>query len=446
MNLFYSEFPIPSKLDWEAVLRKELKGENPSEKLNYSDDIEGIEVTSYLHDSDVDSNCNLPSQYPFTRSSKIDQNDWSNGFRIEVFDEVESNKAALKQLMNGAEGLIFELKKDQIDFDVLFKDIQLEFISLQLVVLKKEQIEKLISITKSLKKCFYSIDFSIINFDEVAVQFIANKQAFCFVDAYQIQQIGGNIEQELAFSLSKGHDFLVRLMSKGLKADVAASLIHFNLGVGARYFNEIAKFRVFRKLWSFIIKQYTKEKLTIFPSHISAEIGFLNKSLLDPYTNLLRQTTEAMSAVLGGVDLLIVNPYDRYSTNGVSDFTQRMALNISLILKEESFFDKVIDPTGGSYLIDRLTSVFTSKSWVLFQELDDLGGVMESDSAEARLIERVKKTVEKRILKAQTKETVLIGVNKYLNPKDEKLVWGETPVFMGVKTLVLEKELLENEN
>ena len=441
MNQFYSEFPLPSKADWEAVLTKELKGANPKEKLNYTDELEGISIQSYIHSSENNTIEADPTVYPFVRSGKIENNDWSNGVRIIVDKEEKANQQALNLLMKGADSLVFDITIKSLDTEKLLKGIELQYLKVIFECDSLAVVEQLLpSISSFSGNCFLRLDFEKINFKKALTLLKDCKIPFCSVNAFQIQQIGGSINQELAFGLSLGNEYIVRLLEEGISINEAVTLIHFNFGVGARYFNEVAKLRVFRKLWSFILTQYGCHLDKKFPNLIASEIGFTNKSLKDPYTNLLRQSTEVMSAVISGSDFVLVNPYDRFSNNGSSDFSRRMALNISLILKEESYFDKVIDPMGGSYLIEKIAEKLSKTTWELFQEVDDKGGVMSSEG-NSYLLLKVKEIAYKRVTAVKEGKQTLIGVNKYSNPQVETLEWNDLPKYFGREILVLEREV-----
>ena len=164
-------------------------------------------------------------------------------------------------------------------------------------------------------------------------------------------------------------------MDRGLTIDEAAACLHFNVGVGSNYFYEIAKIRAIRILWSKIIETYGVSHACSYNTRITGIVGFTNKSLKDPYTNLLRQTTEAMSLAFAGVHAICVLPYDQASEKGATSLSTRMAVNIPLILQEESYLDKVIDPLSGSYTIEYLTNEIAEKAWNSFQEIENEGGI-----------------------------------------------------------------------
>ena len=167
---------------------------------------------------------------------------------------------------------------------------------------------------------------------------------------------------------------------------------------------------------------------------IKATSLFLNKSLEDPYTNLLRLTTEGMSAAIGGADILNLQPYDGWSTNGASSFAYRMSNNISNILKEESFFDKVVDAAGGTYAIEQATDKLADAGWTFFQTIESNGGF---SSSQTFIQLEIKRIAQKRIELLQTKKMKYIGINIFPNPDESNLRWN-VPSSEVITPLVLE--------
>ena len=202
---------------------------------------------------------------------------------------------------------------------------------------------------------------------------------------------------------------------------------------------EIAKFRTFHLLWDKLTTVYQSSIKTT----ITAKTGFVNKSLNDPYTNILRQTTESLAAVLGGVDQLIIEPYDTLSSTGSSSFTERMAINISLILKEESEINQLVDPLNGSLSIEKLTQTLADSTWKLFQQLEKLGG-SEALEVEEYLKNEIERIRNSRIAQINDKRQLLVGVNQYFNPEQTNITWKkDVGTFLGMEFLILEKELIK---
>lgn len=447
MNKLFSDFPKVSKLEWEEKLTKELKGADFNSSLRRNDEIEELEYATYAHTTDQTSSIEIPGEAPFSRGNKLVNNDWNIASLVVVEDEKKANKKALDLLMSGTTALVFQFKKEANNLSVLFDTIGFEFIQTQFVVTSFQQFEELTSYFKGKKNCLflYRVDFQLNNqfsteFSKFASLSKGLNVRFCFVDGFSIQQTGATIIQELAIALSNGNEYLIRLINEGYSVDEAASSIHFSIGVGSNYFYEIAKVRAFRKLWNSIVEAYKPTNHSVSKAIITAEIGFINKSLKDPYTNLLRQTTEAMSVISAGVESVLVHPYDAKSVKGISELSARMATNISLILKDESYFDKVIDPIGGSYSIEQLTEQIAQKAWVKFQEIDALGGMLTLE-AKSKLAVEIKAKVALKLEKIKSGKQMLIGVNKYPNPQTETNDWLPEENFFGLKKLIFERDI-----
>jgi|TARA_R110000737_G_scaffold17480_2_gene35195 methylmalonyl-CoA mutase len=430
MKLF-TEFQQTTHEEWRSLVDKELKGLSYEDTLTKKDEIEEIDFSKF-----ADERENSSSQLTFERCSKSKNNDWFIGKIIEVKDEKIANQEALTALNQGANSLTFVLLKKNILWEALFAEIGLDFIETQFKTLDFEQSKKLKDVFgKFSKKRLILLNDSIEN-NQIDSAFQGVQLA---VNSYGIHQAGGNATQEIAFALSAGHAALHSLLNNGSSIDDAAAMLRFEMGIGANYFIEVAKFKVFRKLWANVVDAYKPKENCSHSCFIYAKTGFVNKSLKDPYTNLLRQSTEAMSAVLGGANEIQVQAYDKYAQSADRTLSERMALNISNILKEESYFDKVIDPLGGSYNLEDLSRSLELKSWSLFQELEKMGGI-EADEARIHLTEKIKKTAALRKEKIAKGENILIGVNKYPSPDEKQANWMELPYYFGLDSLILEKQ------
>jgi methylmalonyl-CoA mutase len=163
----------------------------------------------------------------------------------------------------------------------------------------------------------------------------------------------------------------------------------------------------------------------------------VNKSLKDPHTNLLRQTTEAMSAIIGGIDRLIIHPHDEQSTQGASELAQRMALNISNLLQDESYLATVNDPLGGSYALEKLTQDLSEKSWELFKTMDQLPTTQKETEWQRLVQDKAKQRIEM----IKNSETVLLGINKFPNPQPTNNQWLPAKQFNNLSYLRLETEI-----
>ena len=359
MNNFFKAFDKSSLSDWKDQIIKDLKGKEHS-VLEFSDSIEEIDYKAYYHQDEVNSKQEAPGNFPFTRGLKTTNNDWSNAAFISVTDAKTANAEALDNLMKGADSLVFKATKSGLDWQTVLNGVKFEFIKAQFDVPSIEDYNAIKAIAGAyVTNTSFNFDLLDSNIQSDLIAEISDKtksvqHPVLKVNGFAVQQLGATTWQEIAFCLNVGHEYLLKLMDQGFTIDEASALVHFHVGVGSNYFNEIGKFRALRQLWSKVVDAYNPNHKSTYNCNITAIIGHTNKSLRDPYTNLLRQTTEVMSAA-NGADSILVLPYDLYSTDGVSDISKRAALNISLILKEESYLDKVIDPTGGSYSVETLT-------------------------------------------------------------------------------------------
>jgi methylmalonyl-CoA mutase len=435
-------FPKTDLHTWVEQLKKDLKG-GSLEQLDVIDSVEELNLHSYQNEETVSLSHTAPNSFPYSIGFSRADNAWTNGVYIEIEDEKDANEKALKWLMAGANYLVFEPKKEAVTWEIVFKSIGFEHIRTHFVINEASKIKEVVT---ALGDIVYSgkISFgaSILHSSNDLVELLTERQFPLFVvNAFELHAAGSATFQELGFALNCGHEHLLFLMNGGLSIDQAAACIHFHFGVGSQYILESTKFNVFRQLWSKIISAYKPQHTCTYRAEISAWLGHMNKSLKDPYTNFLRQTTEAMSAANGGVSNLLVLPYDFYSTEK-KELAQRMAINISLILSSESHLDKVIDPLGGSYVVAAIEKQLAENTWKMFLELESKGGVC-AEVCRSFLVEVVKQKGMERISRLKSGEHVLIGINKYPNPESVNSNWTELPTasISGLNALILEKEI-----
>lgn len=229
---------------------------------------------------------------------------------------------------------------------------------------------------------------------------------------------GASAVQELAFAMATAVYYLNELTERGISAKQAAQSIRFTFGIGTNYFMEIAKFRAAKILWSNILEAYGIEE-SERGIEIHAKSSTYFQTELDPYVNMLRTTTQAFSAVVGGVDSMHTNPFDEVF-NAPDTFSRRIARNTQIILKEETHLDRLIDPAGGSYFIEKLTDDVAVQSWKLFQQIEEKGGMSEA-LISGFIQGLVKETAESRKKDYSKRKSVLVGTNMYANMKEEKI-------------------------
>ncbi len=443
MNNLFSEFSKVNKKEWVAKIQADLKGKELS-VLHFNNEIEDIDYSAYYHNEDGIKEDLQPGNFPYRRGYNKGGNNYKNAYYVSILDEKDANKKALWALNAGSDLLIFHSLKKDTDWEIVFNNILFEHIECQFVIKHADELKVLHQRLKNEPNIQFNVDFFYPSWENDDFTFIANllkdkTQRFCAVNGFKVQQIGANAWQELVYSLSAGHEMLLKLMKQGYSIDQAAQSITFNLGIGANYFIETAKFRILRELWAKIIRIHAPKEEQSYTAHVVAITTHVNKSLKDPYTNVLRQTTEAMSAINGGIDVLSVLPFDIFSKKGTTDLSERIALNIGTIITEESYLDKVIDPIGGSYSIEKLSSFLRDKTWAEFKLIEQDGGIFHSSGFKT-FIEKVIAKRELRITSFKNGDTTGIGVNIYPPLKETKNEWQIPTMFLNITPLVLEEE------
>lgn len=228
---------------------------------------------------------------------------------------------------------------------------------------------------------------------------------------------GATPVQQLAYSLSIAASFLDNLTAHDLDLDATAvaSAIHFHLSIGPSYFTEIAKLRALRRLWATVLHAFGVRPEVAATLRIHATTSSWTQTTLDPHTNMLRATTEAMSAVLGGADSISVTPYDSLYA-APNEFSARIARNIPVILREEAYLDRVADPAAGSYFIETLTDQLAREAWALFQETEAAGGFIMT---RAKAFESIRLATMDQFRRIATGEQVIVGTNRFQNLQEQ---------------------------
>ncbi|MEI8234389.1 MAG: methylmalonyl-CoA mutase family protein [Verrucomicrobiota bacterium] len=361
--LTLDEFPIPSYEDWKAEAVASLKGA-PFEKKLITRTLEGIEIQPIYRKEDLEKVSHLgslPGEAPYVRGTKT-TNKW------EIYGD--GGKCTPPMI------------------DPIFRFVR--------GVLEKP------------------LDASL---DEIATAESVGVNTLIYHNA------GGNAVQELAFGLATGVEYLRQGEKRGVSIDAMAQKLTFSFAMGADFFMAIAKLRAARLLWSKIVAacggNADSQKMRIY-----ATTSRWNQSKLDPYVNMLRDTTEALSAVAGGADIINVNPFDAV-VREPDEFSKRIARNTQLILAEECHFDHVVDPGGGSYYIETLTAQLAEAAWTLFQQVEQAGGMIKA--LEAGIPQKqVKAVAAKKAEQVAQRRLSLIGVNVYANAT-EKPLEGKAP-------------------
>ena len=228
------------------------------------------------------------------------------------------------------------------------------------------------------------------------------------VSSDALNNAGAYIVQELGYALAWGNEYLQQLTDAGVDKS-----IKFNMGVSENYFMEIAKFRAARLLWAQIVKQYEPKNDCACKMIVNATTSTYNQTLFDSYVNLLRSQTEAMSAALGSVHSMVVTPFDA-PYEEATDFSERIARNQQLLIKEESHFDRIVDPSAGSYYIEHLTDALATEAWKIFLKVEEEGGFLAAIKA-GTIQDDINATNVKRHGDAAKRKEFLLGTNQFPN-------------------------------
>ena len=437
----FAEFPPVPTEKWEEVIAVDLKGADYERKLVWRTP-EGFNVRPYYRAENLEGLKFLasePGEFPYVRGTRCD-NVWRVHQSLTVKCPEAANAEALKLLDSGVDSLGFSLTKglSAAEVETLLRDIHLPAVE---VVFSGEGVADVVEpvLAKIEKEGWQetaSVHFvldPIINRLSLTGAFCSPGGEKCFkmlaglvrrtaamkgvrvvtVSGENFSNAGSTIVEELAFTLSAGHEYLVRLMDEGLTVDEAARKIRFSMGVTSNYFMEMAKFRAARMLWANIVKGYNPEKGCSCKLFAHAVTSTWNQTVYDPYINMLRGTTEAMSAAIAGVHSLEVTPFNA-SFAEPDEFSKRIARNVELLLKHESHFDQVVDPAGGSYYIENLTQSIAAEAWKLFLEIEEKGGYTEAYKA-GFIAERIKASAAAKDKNIATRRQILLGANQYPN-------------------------------
>lgn len=465
------DFKSPSYEQWREVVEKDLKGV-PFEKKLVTKTYEGIDLQPIYTKKDLE---NLEFVYELPGVGNFVRGNNASGYRKngwEICQDLpyplaeEFNDALKNDLSRGQnsislildEASINGLDADQADADQVgkngvsissvediekaFNDIDITkfpihidtgYTSLQVLPIingycKKHNIDTNritgsisadpISYLISNGKLLVSID---ILFDQLktstewSIQNIPNLKTIG-VSGLHYHNSGANAVQELAYTLAAGAEYINALLERGLEINHITNRMRFTFGIGTFFFMEVAKLRAAKILWAKITEAYGAD-IDNQKMIIHARTGLFTQTKFDPYVNMLRTTTEAFSAVVGGIDSIHTNAFDEVF--GLPDqFSRRIARNVQIILNEESHLTDVIDPAGGSFFVEKLTDEIAKAAWKEFQKIDGMGGLINAlhDGYVQKEIDTVWEARKKDISK---RKSVIVGTNMYANIKEE---------------------------
>jgi methylmalonyl-CoA mutase len=468
----FQEFPPVTTGEWEEKIIQDLKGADYEKKLIWKTP-EGVRVKPYYRAEDLEAvkelQNSLPGQFPFLRGNHTGRNDWKICQDIETADTAVANAQAREALAKGAEAVSLNVQKatDRESLARLLEGIDTEksFLLFNSSKSYPAFAETLAAVLGSkAATASGSFDFDPVSYLLQKGNFHTSEQKdlgeaaellkkagdllpgfrAITVNGDFFHNAGSTLVQELAFSLASGNEYLALLTGTGFEPGKAAAGITFNFAAGSNYFMEIAKLRAARLLWARIVEQYKPASADDAKMHIHVITANFNKTIYDPHVNLLRTTTEAMSAAIGGADVITVLPFD-IDFREPDAFSMRLARNQQILLKEESNLDKVIDPSAGSYYIDSLSMSVAEAAWELFLKVEDMGGMVAAVKA-GFIQATVAESARQRNADIASRKTVLLGTNQYPNlsekvldriqaaEEEEETEAGPVPIYRVMET------------
>ena len=449
-NNLFSDFEAVSSKQWKQQIQYELKGADYNETLVWESP-EGIKVKPFYHNDETE--VNLEAIVP-TKPFAIVQN-------IFVHDVQKSNARALETLQRGAESVRFTLENDTVSIEELMQNLPLEnvnyyfnlpFLSVEFsnkindfasknksnIFIQNDPIGQLAkdgNWFENLEKDFEKLNIIAKNSHPLEGCPTGGVASFLTISSGIYQNAGANIVQQLAYTLAHINEYLNKsLFSHPITIEVS---------VGTNYFFEIAKLRALRLLFNTLAKEYNHE----LECYIIATPTKRNKTLYDYNVNMLRTTTECMSAILGGADAVANLAYDAIYHKD-NEFGDRISRNQLLVLKHESYFDKVNNPADGAYYIETLTEQLAEKALELFKDIEKNGGLI-SQLIDGTIQRKINESAQKEQELFDSGKEVLLGTNKYPNKNDQ--MKNDLELYPFVKqnarktliTPIIEKRLAE---
>ncbi len=432
----FDQFAPVTPEEWRAKAEVDLKGADFEKKMVWRTN-EGFNAQPLYRSvdiADLKQTKSLPGEFPYVRGTRHN-NDWYVRQNIDTEDVAAANAKALEVLDKGINSLGFKMHKDT-DLKALLKGIVLHACEINLECCPKCALKFATELVEMIKEAGCEDTFvGSITFDPFKRVFkhgepfpgdivamatelmnivkpVAHLRVLS-VDSVKLNNAGAYIYQELGYALAWGAEWMAMMTEAGFTADEVANRIKFNMGVSTVYFMEVAKFRAARELWAMIVKQFNPACDCACKMYVNAETSRFNQTIYDSYVNLLRSQTEAMSAVLAGVDSLVVTPFDAPYKKS-DDFSERIARNQQILLKEESHLDKVVDPAGGSYYLEMLTKNLAETGWKLFLEVEGKGGFKAALEC-GDIVNAVNASANARFDKVAKRREQLLGTNQFPN-------------------------------
>ncbi|MCC1484954.1 methylmalonyl-CoA mutase subunit beta [Winogradskyella immobilis] len=441
----FKDFDSVSSKAWKQKIQFDLKGADYNDTLIWKTD-EGIDVKPFYHADEYNT---------FPEVSDTKTTAWSIGQTIEVSDVASANLKAIDAIERGAESIRFIINSESVSVSNLVQNIDVSEIPIYFKTsfLSASFIQNAYNIIEDTSNIYFNTDIIgnlaktgnwYINLKEDHTQFktITKTTNQLYIDISLYQNAGATAVQQLAYGLAQTNEYLNHLNSSN-ESTLQSLKIIFNVVVGSNYFFEIAKLKALRQLWNTLASEYNCNT----ECYIIAAPSKRNKTIYDYNVNMLRTTTECMSAILGGANTVFNVAYDDLYHES-NEFGERISRNQLLILKKESYFNAVNNPSDGAYYIENLTQQLAEKALDLFKGIEANGGFL-LQLKEGTIQRKIKESAAKEQISFDNGEITLLGTNKHPNTKDRMKDDLEKSPFLKIekrKTLIepiIEKRLSE---
>jgi methylmalonyl-CoA mutase len=423
MEHLLDEFPPVSTAEWEAAIARDLKGADYEKRLIWHSE-EGLAVKPYYRAEDMKELACMdaaPGVFPYRRGARA-TGDWEIREEIDAVDVESANRAARAGVEAGADGIAFSsvLVGGVAGLNALLADldeipVHFERSDEKLLRLLNERIRTGRHAARISTGCdaLASVEFAaepITSAPAGIVPFTIHGDAF--------EEAGATTAEEVGFTLAAGVDFLGAMQERGVDAGRAADALEFHFAMGSNYFFQIAKLRAFRMVWARAVESFGGARPEA-QAYIAARTSRWNKTVYDPHVNILRATTEAMAAVLGGADSVTVAPFDACYKQP-DEASRRLALNTQLLLKHEARMGCVADAAGGSYCIETITDLLAQEGWKIMRGIEAHGGYRKAqvDGAIAIALDRSMAARERAVA---SRRRVFVGTNQFANQVEKAL-------------------------
>jgi methylmalonyl-CoA mutase len=419
-NLNFDEFAAAGHEQWLQLVKKEL-GERSVDTLQWEVE-EGIEVGPYQITASHDHSLSfVPTVEQYQLIAHTDAKEW--------------NRIALDSLMGGTNALGIDCSSFSPDsLEQLLNGIEVAYISVHFVNMQDAHAWASAfanycnthSIDRAQLNGSFEMSNATLGVEEMKAWLAQSRALFprfrvLTVDATVVHEQGGSSVQELSWALTAGHTLMVACMEAGATIDEASACLQFNFATGSSYFPQIAKLRAFRWMWKQVIEVYQPVHACSVHTFVHASTSRYLQTAKDKHNNLLRATTQAMSAYVGGANSVSVFPYNAWS-DASDESALRWSRNIQQILLEESYFGQFKAAADGAYYIEALTAQYIQTAWKHFQELDAKASVQGIGQVWSEHQQAIHAHAAEQQERVKDGKRIIVGVNRYVNKTDSAVV------------------------